>query len=75
MRFYVNILKPIWDDANMEIALTYMSSEKFSDAIPYLQKVIQSTATDAYKPRAYYTLGTAYYNLDKTKRLWTRIKL
>ena len=55
------------DDANMEIALTYMSSEKFSDAIPYLQKVIQSTATDAYKPRAYYTLGTAYYNLDKNK--------
>lgn len=55
------------DDANMEIALTYMSGEKFSEAIPYLQKVIQSSSNDAYKPRAYYTLGTAYYNLNNNK--------
>jgi TolA-binding protein len=51
-------------DANMEIANTYMSDEKFSEAIPYLDKVLKATGNSSYKPQAYLQLGTAYYNLN-----------
>ena len=33
-------------DVNMEIANTYMSQEKFRDAIPYLNKIINSNKFD-----------------------------
>ncbi len=52
------------DDANMEIANTYMADEKFRDAIPYLNKIIISTATNL-QPAAYLKLALAYYNMDK----------
>ncbi len=51
-------------DANMEIANTYMSDEKFSEAIPYLNNVIKATDNASLKPQAYLKLGTAYYNLN-----------
>ncbi|MFT3677367.1 MAG: tetratricopeptide repeat protein [Chitinophagaceae bacterium] len=51
-------------DANMEIAKTYMSDEKFGDAIPYLDKVIKTSGNVSYKPEALLRLGTAYYNLN-----------
>ncbi len=62
------------DDANMEIALTYMSGERFQEAIPYLQKVIEGSQTESYKPKAYYTLGTAYYNLNKNNEALMKFK-
>lgn len=52
------------NDANMEIALTYMGNEKFRDAIPYLTNVIKASGNSSYKPIALLRLGTAYYNLD-----------
>lgn len=52
------------NDANMEIALTYMGNEKFRDAIPYLTNVIKAPGNSSYKPVALLRLGTAYYNLD-----------
>lgn len=55
---------PLVTDANMEIALTYMNSERFREAIPYLDKVIKSTTDANLKPTAYLRLGTAYYNLN-----------
>lgn len=51
-------------DANMEIANTYMSDEKFSEAIPYLNNVIKGGGNASLKPESYLKLGIAYYNLD-----------
>jgi len=51
-------------DANMEIANTYMSDEKFTEAIPFLNNVIKSSGNASFKPQAYLKLGTAYYNLN-----------
>jgi TolA-binding protein len=51
-------------DANMEIANTYMSDEKFSEAIPYLNNVIKGTGNASLKPQSYLKLGIAYYNLN-----------
>ena len=50
-------------DANMEIAKAYMSDEKFSEAIPYLNNVIKSSGNASMKPQAFLKLGVAYYNL------------
>lgn len=55
---------PFVTDANMEIANTYMSDEKFNDAIPFLNNVIKSTGNASLKPEAYLKLGTAYFNLN-----------
>lgn len=51
-------------DANMEIANTYMSDEKYDQAIPYLNNVIKSTGNASLKPQAYLKLGTSNYNLN-----------
>ncbi len=51
-------------DGNMEIANTYMSDEKFSEAIPYLNNVIKGSGNASLKPQSYLKLGIAYYNLN-----------
>lgn len=51
-------------DANMEIANTYMSDERFREAIPFLNNVLKSDGNASLKPQAYQKLGLAYYNLD-----------
>ncbi len=51
-------------DANMAIANTYMSNEKFREAIPYLNNVIKETGNASQKPQAYLQMGTAFYNLN-----------
>jgi TolA-binding protein len=48
-------------DVNMEVALTYISDEKFADAVPYLNNIIISNE-GGLKPRAYLKLGLAHYN-------------
>ncbi|MFT3911344.1 MAG: tetratricopeptide repeat protein [Ferruginibacter sp.] len=52
------------EDINMEIALTYIADEKFKDAVPYLNNIINSTSNEAggLKPKAYLKLGLSYYN-------------
>ncbi|MBS1916421.1 MAG: tetratricopeptide repeat protein [Bacteroidetes bacterium] len=52
-------------DANMEIAITYLASEQYREALPYLKNIISAPGADALKPRAYLKEGIAYYNLDK----------
>ena len=54
-------------DANMEIALTYIADEKFKDAVPYLNSIIGSKESSGLKPRAYLKLGLAYYNNNDNK--------
>ncbi len=51
-------------DANLEIANTYLSDEKYRESVPYLKNVVSATSSDALKPRALLQLGIAYYNLD-----------
>ncbi|MES1216261.1 MAG: tetratricopeptide repeat protein [Bacteroidota bacterium] len=51
------------DDANMEIANTYLADERFREAIPFLNNVIKSGSPDL-KPQTYLKLGIAYYNSD-----------
>ena len=54
-------------DVNMEVANTYMADEKFRDAIPYLNKIIDATDAGGLKPTAYLKLGLSYYNIDDNK--------
>lgn len=53
-------------EVNMEIALTYISDEKFRDAVPYLTNIIQSK-DNGLKPKAYLKLGLAHYNSNNNK--------
>jgi TolA-binding protein len=53
-------------DANMEIANSYMSQERFKDAIPYLNNIIKEQGNSSQKPQAYLRLGICYYNLNNT---------
>jgi len=51
-------------DANMEIANTYISDERFNEAIPFLNNVLKGSGNASLKPQAYLKLGNAYYNLN-----------
>ncbi len=53
------------DNANMEIANTYMANEKFRDAIPSLNNIINASGSSSLKPAAYLKLGLANYNMNK----------
>ncbi|HZF66139.1 MAG TPA: tetratricopeptide repeat protein [Chitinophagaceae bacterium] len=52
------------NDANMEIANTYMADERFRDAVPYLNTVAKASGNSSLKPQALLKLGIAYYNLN-----------
>lgn len=54
-------------DANMEIANTYMSSEKYAEALPFYKNVVTAVNSEALKPRALLRSGIAYYNLNNNK--------
>ncbi|MBS1496279.1 MAG: tetratricopeptide repeat protein [Bacteroidetes bacterium] len=53
-------------DVNMEIALTYIADENFNAAVPFLNNILASNASNAggLKPKAYLKLGLAYYNAN-----------
>ncbi|MGV3528306.1 MAG: tetratricopeptide repeat protein [Flavisolibacter sp.] len=58
---------PLVVDANMEIANTYLSEERFRDAIPYLNTVANTGSNNSMKPQALLKLGVAHYNLNNTE--------
>lgn len=62
-------------DANMEVANTYMSNERFRDAIPYLNNVVNAEGNASLKPNAMLRLGTSYYNLDNNAEALKQYKL
>ncbi|MBI1343366.1 MAG: tetratricopeptide repeat protein [Terrimonas sp.] len=64
---------PLVDDANMEVANAYLADEKFSEAIPYLDKLINGNDNN-YKPQAYLKSGTAYYNINNNNEALNRYK-
>ncbi len=51
-------------DANMEIANTYLSTERYNEAIPYLKNVLGQAENESLKPVALLKSGIAYYNLN-----------
>ena len=51
-------------DANMEIANTYLSLERFRDAIPYLTTIAKGSGNNTLKPQATLKLGISHYNLN-----------
>jgi TolA-binding protein len=51
-------------DANNEIANTYLADERFREAIPYLNNIVNATGNTSLKPQAHLKLGIAYYNLN-----------
>jgi TolA-binding protein len=54
-------------DANLEIANTYLSEEKFQQAIPFLKNILNNTSNEALKPKALLKAGIAYYNVNNNK--------
>jgi len=55
------------NDARMELADTYISQEKFQDAIAPLSKISLDRSASKFYPQAYYKLGIVYFNLDKNQ--------
>ncbi|MBX5438655.1 MAG: tetratricopeptide repeat protein [Thermoflavifilum sp.] len=55
------------NDANYEKGLTYMTEEKYAQAIPYFEKIL-ATPQDPDAPRALLKLGLAYFNMGNAQR-------
>jgi len=62
------------NDARMELADTYVSQEKFQDAIAPLTKISLDKSASQFYPQAYYKLGIVYFNLDKNQVALTTFK-
>ncbi|HVK96172.1 MAG TPA: tetratricopeptide repeat protein [Flavisolibacter sp.] len=65
---------PLVGDANMEIANSLLAEERFRDAIPYLNTVVDATGNSSMKPQALLKLGIAYYNLNNIDNAATQYK-
>jgi tetratricopeptide (TPR) repeat protein len=51
-------------ESYMQIANTYMAQEKFKDAIPYLNKILEMKDAGGQYPKVYLKLGLSNYNLN-----------
>jgi tetratricopeptide (TPR) repeat protein len=61
-------------DANMEMANTYLSVEKFGDAIPFLKNVTAYKSAISLHPQAYLKLGIAHYNMNNNNEALVNYK-
>ncbi len=61
-------------DANLEIAKTYLADERYREAIPYLNNVIDAPSATNLKPEAQLKLGLSYYNLDNNNEALAQFK-
>ena len=55
------------NDARMELADTYVSQEKFQEAIAPLTRITLDKLASNLYPQAFYKLGIIYFNLDKNQ--------
>ncbi|WP_121354725.1 tetratricopeptide repeat protein [Flavisolibacter nicotianae] len=62
------------NDANMEIANTYLAQERFREAIPFLNNIINASGNSSLKPQAYLKLGIAYYNANDNDKAIAQYK-
>ncbi|MCW3463858.1 tetratricopeptide repeat protein [Chitinophaga nivalis] len=56
------------NETDMEIANTYLAAEKYNEAIPFLENVLQKQPNGANAPRALLKLGLSYYNKDNDSK-------
>ncbi|MDQ0109327.1 TolA-binding protein [Chitinophaga terrae (ex Kim and Jung 2007)] len=56
------------NETDIEIANTYLSQEKYTEAIPFLEKVLQKQPNGSNAPRALLKLGLSYYNKDNESK-------
>jgi TolA-binding protein len=61
-------------DANMEIASTYLAEERFREAVPYLNNIINAAGNNSLKPQALLKLGIAYYNSNSNDNAITQFR-
>ena len=54
-------------ESYMQIANAYMVQEKFRDAIPYLNKILNIKSATSQYPKVYLKLGLANYNLNNNE--------
>ncbi len=54
-------------ESYMQIANTYMAQERFREAIPYLNKVLDIKSAGAQFPKVYLKLGLSNYNLNNNQ--------
>jgi len=54
-------------ESYMQIANAYMVQEKFKDAIPYLNKILDLKSATGQYPKVYLKLGLANYNLNNNE--------
>jgi tetratricopeptide (TPR) repeat protein len=52
-------------ESNLQIANTYMSQEKYTDAITYLNKVLMIPSAAGHFPKVYLKLGLSNYNMNQ----------
>ncbi len=62
-------------DANLEIANAHLAGERYRDAIPYLNNIINGTENSSLKPQSHLKLGIAYYNLNDAPNAIAQYKL
>lgn len=58
----------------MEIANVYLDDENYSNAVPYLNRIINNKSSSNLKPEALLKLGLAQYNLKKNDEALTTFK-
>ncbi|NIG53750.1 tetratricopeptide repeat protein [Chitinophaga sp. Cy-1792] len=56
------------NETDIEIANTYLASEKFNEAIPYLENVLNKQPNGPNAPRALLKLGLCYYNKNNESK-------
>jgi TolA-binding protein len=66
-------LSELVPDANLEIANTYLSEEKYRESIPYLKNVVSATTSEVLKPKALLKMGIAYYNIGNNKEALSQL--
>ena len=62
-------------DANMEIANTYLAEERFREALPYLNNIVNASGNNSLKPQALLKSGIAYYNLNNNDNAVAQYKI
>ncbi|HRP31990.1 MAG TPA: tetratricopeptide repeat protein [Agriterribacter sp.] len=65
---------PMIPDVHLEIAKTYLASEKYREAVPYLNQVINAPVSENLKPGAQLKLGLAYLNLNNNAEALAQFK-
>lgn len=54
-------------EAYLQIANAYMVQERFRDAVPYLNDILQIKTATAQYPKVYLKLGLCYYNMNNNE--------